>query len=304
MIQFFVAVVLCFKALAAHADPYRYELAIGAILQNEEPYLKEWIEFHKLVGVQHFYLYNHGSTDEYHSVLEPYIRSGEVDLFDWPIPASSWNEWIYEVQPAAYVNCIKQSRGSAKWLALIDIDEFLTPISGISVPGILKDYEECAGVCFNWKTFGHSWLYEQPKDKLMIETLIMAAPDTRATNLGVKSIVRPEYVENCKHPHYVIYKEGYSHVNSDKERDIDSNGATARVHYDRLIVNHYWSRTGSNLFKKLQRYRLWFPEIVPENWIEYVKGMNEIADPTMERFVDPLREKMGLAPHRKEVFEW
>ena len=302
MIKMILALLLCFNI--ANADAYRYELAIGAIFQDEEPYLREWIEFHKLVGATHFYLYNNCSADGYLSVLKPYIDAGEVDLIDWPIPAMSWNEWIHEVQPAAYVNCIKHAKGKAKWLALIDIDEFLTPISGTSVPEILKDYEEFAGVCFNWKTFGHSWLFDQPADQLMIESLILTAPHDRATNLGVKSIVRPEFVEGCKHPHYVIYKEGYYNVNSDKVRDIDVNGATARVHYDRLAVNHYWSRTGSNLYKKLKRYSLWFPEIVPERWIEYVMGMNEVPDSTMERFIAPLREKMGLAPYRKEVFDW
>jgi glycosyl transferase family 92 len=288
MIQHTLTLVLLFTAGIAAA----YELAIGAIFQNEEPYLKEWIEFHKLVGVDHFYLYNHSSTDGYLAVLEPYILSGEVELFDWPVPANSWNEWIHEVQPAAYVNCIKRAKGRAKWLALIDIDEFLTPTSESSILEILKDYEECAGVCFNWKTFGHSWLYEQPRDQLMIEALILRAPDERTTNLGVKSIVRPETVESCKHPHYVIYKEGFYHVNADKERDIDANGATARVHYDRLAVNHYWSRTGSYLYKKLKRYQLWFPEIDPEKWIEYVFGMNEVADHSMERFIVPLRDRL------------
>jgi hypothetical protein len=298
------AIVRLCAAFTADANHPCYQLAIGAIFQNEEPYLKEWIEFHKLVGVQHFYLYNNCSTDGYQSVLQPYIEAGEVELFNWPIQAMSWNEWIHEVQPAAYTNCIKRANGKVKWLALIDIDEFLTPISAASIPEILGDYEDCAGVCFNWKTFGHSGLFDPPEDKLMIETLTNAAPETRPTNLGVKSIIRPELVEACKHPHYVTYKEGYYHVNSDKERDIDANGATARVHYDRLIVNHYWSRTGSYLYKKLQRYRAWFPEIVPEKWIEYVQGMNEVADRSMEPFIDPLREKMGLAPRSKEVSEW
>jgi len=303
LIKWIAVAMLCCNVWTAEPGSYRYPLAIGAIFQNEEPYLKEWIEFHKLVGVEHFYLYNNCSTDGYRDVLQPYIESGDVDLIDWPLQAMSWNEWIHEIQPAAYMNCIKYARDKVKWLALIDIDEFLTPISETSIPEILEHYEECAGVCFNWKTFGHSWLFDLPEDRLLIESLIMTAPHDRSTNLGVKSIVRPEYVENCKHPHYVIYKEGYYQVNSDKERDIDGNGATVKVHYDRLIVNHYWSRTGSYLYQKLQRYSLWFPEIVPEKWMEYVKGMNEVVDRTMEPFIDPLREKMGLFPHQKEAFE-
>ena len=32
---------------------HRFELAIAAIFRNEAPYLREWIEFHRLVGVEH-----------------------------------------------------------------------------------------------------------------------------------------------------------------------------------------------------------------------------------------------------------
>ena len=295
----FFALLFC---LAAHA--YQYELSIGAIFQDEEPYLKEWIEFHKLVGVKHFYLYNNLSTDNYLDILQPYIDSGEVELIDWPIQAHSWDNWIHGVQPAAYTDCIARSTQVTKWLALIDIDEFLTPINCDWVPDILKEFEPYGGVGFNWKTFGHSWLFDAPPDKLMIETLIMTAPPSRATNLGVKSIVRPERVEKSQHPHYVVYKPGYSHVNSDKTTRIDVHGSSDKLYYDKLIVNHYWSRTGSYLCKKLKRYKIWFPEIDPENWTAYVEGMNEVPDRTMERFIEPLREKMGLPPHKKEKFDW
>lgn len=291
--------VLCVFALnfkPLSADPYRYELSIGAIFQNEAPYLKEWIEFHKLVGVEHFYLYENGSSDDYQSVLKPYIERGEVELFEWPYQGISWDNWIQEIQPFAYLSCILRAQGKTKWLALIDIDEFLTPISATHVPDILKDYETFAGVGFNWKIFGHSDLYDLPPNKLLIESLVMTAPLSRPTHLGVKSIIRPEFVEDCKHPHYVIYKDGYHHVDSNREQTINSDGASAKTYYDRLVVNHYWSRTGRYLYNKLKRYKPWNPHVVPENWKDYVAGMNEVPDHTMERFIEPLRQRMGLDP--------
>ena len=36
----------------------KYKLSICAIFKNEANYLKEWIEYHRMVGVEHFYLYN------------------------------------------------------------------------------------------------------------------------------------------------------------------------------------------------------------------------------------------------------
>ena len=43
-----------------------YDLSVCAIFKDEASYLKEWIEYHKLVGVQHFYLYeNENESDDF-----------------------------------------------------------------------------------------------------------------------------------------------------------------------------------------------------------------------------------------------
>ena len=57
-----------------HMTSYQYDITVGAIFQNEAPYLKEWIDYHKSVGVDHFVLYNHFSKDNYEEVLYPYIN--------------------------------------------------------------------------------------------------------------------------------------------------------------------------------------------------------------------------------------
>lgn len=268
---------------------YTYDLSICAIFRDEAPYLKEWIEFHKLVGVEHFYLFNNQSHDDYLSILQPYVDKGEVELFEWPIAALGWDHWINIVQPSAYQVGIEKARGVTKWLAIIDIDEFLTPTYANTVPEILKGYEEFGGVCFNWKIFGHSNWWILPSNKLMIEMLTMRAPDDRTTHFGIKSIVRPERVEGCHHPHYVIYKENFYHVTSNKDSHIDSQGIADGIYYDVLAINHYWSRHGQYFYKKLKRYAPWVPGIDPEKWQDYLKGLNVVNDSSMQRFISPLR---------------
>ena len=59
-------------------------LAIGMIYRNEAPYLAEWLEFHRLVGVERFYLYDNESEDDHLEVLAPYIEEGIVEVHEWP----------------------------------------------------------------------------------------------------------------------------------------------------------------------------------------------------------------------------
>ncbi|MBR7025230.1 MAG: glycosyltransferase family 2 protein, partial [Selenomonadaceae bacterium] len=48
---------------------FLYDLAVVAIFKNEGHYLKEWLDYHLFAGVEHFYLYNNNSTDNYEEVL-------------------------------------------------------------------------------------------------------------------------------------------------------------------------------------------------------------------------------------------
>ena len=41
----------------------KFYVSICAIFKNESMYMKEWIEYHRIIGVDHFYLYNNFSSD-------------------------------------------------------------------------------------------------------------------------------------------------------------------------------------------------------------------------------------------------
>ena len=75
---------LIFKFFAKKPRNTKYGLVLCAIFKNEAPHLKEWIEYHLLVGVEHFYLYNNNSTDHFREVLQPYVDNGTVTLTEWP----------------------------------------------------------------------------------------------------------------------------------------------------------------------------------------------------------------------------
>jgi hypothetical protein len=61
----------------------KHYLSVCAIFRNEGPYLREWIEFHRLQGVDHFYLYDNLSTDDGPEILAPYVETGIVTLRSW-----------------------------------------------------------------------------------------------------------------------------------------------------------------------------------------------------------------------------
>jgi hypothetical protein len=60
-------------ALFVFRSEPKYYLSVGAIFRNEARFLPEWIEYHRLHGVDHFYLFNNLSEDDYKAALKPYV---------------------------------------------------------------------------------------------------------------------------------------------------------------------------------------------------------------------------------------
>lgn len=215
-----------------YGEEYRYNLSIMALFQNEGPYLREWIEYHRLLGVEHFYLYDHKSQDNPKEILEPYIESGVVDYIDFPKEGYPQNEAIEDV--------LERVRGETKWLAVIDIDEFFLPKKHFGLNEFLLDYEEYAGVSVNWQCFGTSYVPFIPEGELMIEHLIRRADSSFEWNEHVKCFLRPERVKGVRNTHSFNYERPFYAVRPDKTKQ--PYGQVSPVQTDVIVLNHYWTR--------------------------------------------------------------
>jgi len=69
-------------------------LSIVAIAKNEGIYFKEWIEYHRLVGVEKFYIYDNESSDCTKDILQPYIDKGVVEYTYFPGSGVQLNAYI------------------------------------------------------------------------------------------------------------------------------------------------------------------------------------------------------------------
>ena len=207
-----------------------YQLAACLIFKNEAVYLKEWLDFHRLVGVEKFFLYNNNSEDEYERVLAPYIAQGSVTLYDFPIPPPT-------AQTEAYDACLKAYRHNARWIAFIDIDEFLYAREDDSLPGILRGYEQFPAVAVNWLMFSTSGHIVKPAG-LVIENYTRCQVEG---NKHVRLIVNPLKTERFVSAHEAVFLDGQCAVNE--------QGIVVRGPYSLppsvacLRINHYWTKS-------------------------------------------------------------
>ncbi len=221
-----------------------YYLAVCAIAKNEGPYFEEWIEHHRRLGVEKFYIYDNESTDNTKEILAPYIESGLVE---------------YKFQPGtkqqlpAYDHCLDTHRLEARWIAVIDLDEFILPIKDKTITEFLKRFEEYPVVEINWLIYGSGGAKKKEEGTVMERFTKHSLPN-HISNRHVKSIVNPRRIFSLIGAHEAARISG---------KAVDSHGMPIRKNFrdrepqhDVIRINHYAVKSYEEFFGKRSRGRV------------------------------------------------
>lgn len=221
----------------------RYYLAVCAIAKDEGPYFKEWLDWHIKMGVEKFYIYDNESTDGTRRILEPYIDSGVVEYTYFP---------GYRMQLAAYDDCFARHRLDARWIAFIDLDEFIVPMKNDTVTDFLQRFEDRPVVEVNWLIYGSSGLADK-SDEPVMKRFTRHSLYEHPLNRHVKSIVDPRRVYGMIGCHEAARING---------RAADSHGETVKRNFkerepqqDVIRINHYAVRSRQEFVEKQNRGR-------------------------------------------------
>jgi hypothetical protein len=279
----------------------KYELVICALFRDEAFFLKEWLEFHKLMGVQHFYLYNNLSQDEYIEILMPYILAGEVELFDWPVETYQQLDYLNFVQLPIYNHALKIAQKTAHWAAFIDLDEFLFPVKSSDLVSFLQDYRAFAGLVVNWQAYGTGGIDSLSPQGLITENLVWKAPTYFQGNHMIKSIVQPLLVSMISDPHSFFFVGDYFAVNANGEPIPPGQSSHPVIAIDRIRINHYWFGT-KNWFlqNKIPRRARWGLSFTPEYIESLIESCNQERDESILRFTPQLRKRIYPNNDEKE----
>ncbi len=281
-----------FSCLSArYFAKHKYQLSICMVFRDEAPYLKEWIEFHRLVGVDHFYLRSHKSVDHYAEVLAPYIQEGLVEFSEDQTGEEGDIHFWKNIHRVFYVECLKKARGVSKWVAFLDSDEFLFPSKESSVLDVLKDFEQYPGIGINWQMFGTSDVEKIQPNQLLIESLTHCASVDYEANIHIKSIVKPEFAVDFINPHYAVYWPGYKQVNTDGQSF--AGPFSPYVQVDKLRINHYWLRDEYFFHNVKIKRRLDLGYSVNSIMKQSIE-MNQKTNDLVLRYVPALKEAMDL----------
>ncbi|MFL5902048.1 MAG: glycosyltransferase family 92 protein [Solirubrobacterales bacterium] len=211
-------------------------LAVCAIFRDEARYLAEWVAFHRIQGVERFYLYDNLSGDGWRSELAPEIESGLVEVTHWPPEPG---------QMSAYDDCLERHRSDVRWIAMIDIDEFLFSPSGVPLPEILRRFDTHPAVAVNRRFFGTNG-HQRPAEGLVTENYTMRSRDDDPSNMLVKSIVFPRMTLNAHSAHTFLLRGTAVGEDGRPAPQATREPATA----DLLRINHYYAKSEEEFRRK------------------------------------------------------
>ena len=238
---------------------FLYDLAVVAILKDEGHYIKEWLDYHLLAGVDHFYLYDNDSTDDYAEIIAPYVNAGLVT--SEKISGGS-------AQYAAYTFAVRDYRFLCRYMAFIDLDEFIYPKNTTdtitaTLDKILGKFPAASGVAINWQLYGSNGAKTADYSNGVLERFTRRAPvdwvvpiphrDIPGGNSQIKTVANPRRIFFVDNSHFPVYFEGGYSVN-------ECGGAVLSyynepVTAEKIALNHYNVKSREEHMRKVARGR-------------------------------------------------
>jgi hypothetical protein len=249
-------------------------LSIGSVIKDEQLYLKEWIEYHLLIGVEHFYILDNSEHNLCWEVLQPYVQAGIVTYERYPekdLP-----------QLNGFNKLINKTRGETYWLGLIDPDEFIfikkNKNCTVLLPDTLRFFEQYAALAIHWLCFGASGRKYTQEATL---NLYYRSNESNEVNRKIKCIVQPELTVEAAGSHYFRYSKDNFAVNENYQKMPSGNNGHKSWKPDKhtsnwIRINHYPIRSRQNLLEKIERG---FVDMAAKggqkiNWLRYKQEYN------------------------------
>lgn len=235
--------------------PTRAGIAIVLIVRNEARHIAEWARFHHAAGVSRFFVYENGPGDGTIEAIRAALPAEALTVIPWAQSRfrTTRKREIHN-QVLAYAHALMNFGSAFRWMAFIDVDEFLVPVSAPSIPQALEGLEDAAHISLPWQMFGRGG-HATPPEGGVVANYTARARDSFALKHGLnfKCLVDPARVTEVGVHEFGIdgTAQGINDAGRPALHKDRSNPAFASR--ARLQLNHYYTRSDAELQAKIAR---------------------------------------------------
>ena len=238
------------------AETGRDGVAIALIVRNEARHIGEWARFHHAAGVRHFLVYDNGCADATLPILRETLPAGALTIVPWNQVFSDarMGREIHN-QVLAYAHAASNFGGAFRWMAFIDVDEFLVPKRAATLPEALAHLGEARNLSLPWHMFGRNG-HATPPEGGMMRNFTRRAADPMSDRRGVrafKCVVDPCHLTALRV--HSMETDGSDATCNDRGEvargaERDKPGFYSAEH---VQLNHYYARSEQELAEKIGR---------------------------------------------------
>eukprot|EP00026_Physarum_polycephalum_P013328 Phypoly_transcript_13717.p1 GENE.Phypoly_transcript_13717~~Phypoly_transcript_13717.p1 ORF type:complete len:307 (-),score=47.02 Phypoly_transcript_13717:43-963(-) len=271
-----------------------HKVSLCTTVKNEAFYLKEWISYHLLMKVDHFYVYNDQSTDNITEVLAPFIKQGVVTLIPWDHEKQTVDPSLVVPEPPftrsqrfSIADCLYNHKNESEWFGIWDVDEFVSFNNSFANMHEFIEYAEQRYDEYHipLTTFGSSGYLKTPSG-LVLEnyfwrsnfTIFGTDPNTK--KFSGKSL----YKSGCGQPsvHFSPHLPNGCRQHAGWMKAVGDNSHVP------IKMNHYAIKSWEHFKEKLHK---WHFDAKKERF-DQLNFTNQFLDYSQIQFAKPVRQLM------------
>ncbi len=235
------------------ANSNREGIAVVAIMKDEAQHLVDWMKFHILAGVTHFFLYDDGSTDGSRELAES-VSGASTVVIPWKLTVKTVKPRVgLSRQVLAYCHAIENFGGAFRWMAFIDIDEYIVPKKELTIVAALEGVKGKVNISLPWVMFGPNGHINTPDLPAPFAYTRCKRPEAGIL-LNFKCIVDPCEITQARLHHFRTISMGKESSNDlgrtvyYKQRD-----RADFISSENIQLNHYFTRSVRDFELKLAK---------------------------------------------------
>jgi hypothetical protein len=266
-------------------------ITLGLVARDESKYLREWVAYHHLIGVEKFIIYLHNCADNSESVLRSTGLNVEVRI-------KNTEELGWEVKNEMYENIISDSETA--YACCLDIDEFIFIPGGEDINEFMSKFKNIGGLVLYQNVFGPNGHVRSPTG-LVAENYTRRNPDGMKLDKGLPTHDKPQDI--LKYVKMIVNRSSLRKVNSSHDYVcdkpiVDEDGKVfSKFRCDRRLskirINHYYTKSFDDWMFKTSRTRFSKSFKYPNSWFQYYCDLEHVDEDLKSKYAFKIKELLN-----------
>lgn len=220
-----------------------------AVIKNEQRYLKEWLDYHFSIGIEHIWLFEDYASDSHSDIVKEY--GDKVTLLPFSITGAAEGNPLR--QCTVYTWLCHEYEGKMDWCAFIDIDEYIVLEDGLTLAKLCSKFKHSKfnGFALYWKMFNANGYVKRPDGNIR-DAYTQVTDSCVSTNplidFGYKSIVNMnKHIDSWK----ICHTPG--NVCDINGRRVDIRASKNIKCVDGAYIAHYFTKSWEDWRERMKK---------------------------------------------------